>query len=257
MDFAGGSITRSAHDIIQPGQADTGWNDMEISFYARTSSLAVQFVSIMAAASSAGAALYWDDIEVFAAPPSVDDAELTYGNTKVAVNNGSFDSNTSGWIYQIYGDGTGTGTITWAASQSGRSGVLSISQVAGEKIKISQYGTGMAQEFTPGKSVKLSAYVLTNAAAGQGGKYYLYGYSQLAGYTSTKKSFAAIIQPGAIGSSTWEEIKVGGIPVTPYSTLQVVAITPTGKAAQTHYVDDITVAMDKDPIYFWDSALFP
>jgi hypothetical protein len=254
MDFGGSLITRSAHDIIQPGFMTAGvWNDMEISIYSQVNQVAVQFVSIVQASATVGAGFYWDDIELFAAAPPVEDVELTYGDTEVAVTNGSFDSDTASWLYQIYGDGTGMGTITWAASQSGRSGVLSASQVTGEKGKATQNGvlTNAA-----GKSTKLSAYVLTNAAAGSGGKYYAYIYSTSPDWTSIRKSAAAIIQPGSIASSTWEEIKVGGVPSMPDGSIQIVFITGA-KPAQTHYVDDVTVAMDNDPIYFWDSTLFP
>jgi hypothetical protein len=253
LDFP---ITRSAHDIIQPNYFAPGvWNDMEISFYARSTQVAVQLVSIIQASATAGAGMYWDNIELFAAAPAVEDAELTYGNTAVAVTNGSFDSDTSGWLYEIYGDGTGMGTISWAASQTGHSGVLSSNQATLNKGKATQNLIALGA----GKSAKLSAYVLTNASAGNGGKYYAYLYSistTTLGGINIEKSAASIIQPGSIGSSTWEEIKVGAKPSKDLSSIQIVFITGT-KPAQTHYVDDVTLALDKDPIYFWDSTLFP
>jgi len=253
MDFPGGVISRSAHDIIQPGFFTVGqWIDMEISMFCQANQIAVQFVSISNAAATLGSSMYWDEIELFQAPPQVEDAELTYGNTAVAIPNGSFDSNISGgWLIQGYA-GANPGTASWAASQSGHSGVLQIVQATADKAQSSQNGV-LAGAL--GKSVKLSAFVLTNASAGNGGKFYAYIYSTDTAF-AIQKSHAAIIQPGVIGSNAWEEIKVGSIARTDTNCIQICTITGA-KAAQTMFVDDVTLAADKDPIYFWDSTLFP
>jgi len=250
LDFP---ITRSAHDVGANCQMDGPgiWNPMEISFYARSTQVALQFISICPATATAGASMYWDDIELFQAPPAVIDTDLTYGNTAVAVTNGSFDASTAGWLYQGYAEDAITPVYVWAASQSGHSGVISINLGAGRKAK----GTQGGFVWEAGKSVKLSAFVLTDAAAGNGGKYYAYIYSTDNTNAIIKRSAASIVQPGAIASNAWEEIKVGGVTSTAYGAIQFVTITGT-KPAQTHYVDDITLAVDQDPIYFWDATLF-
>jgi len=262
LDNPLGGLPRSAHDVGANGMMDgpNVWNPMEISFYSRATNVALQIVSICPATATGAGDLYWDDIELFAAAPAVDDSELTYGATNVAVNNSTFDSNTAGWWPQIYADGTGIGTIAWAGSVNGHSGVYSISQIPGEKAKITQ-ADGVAEAPMPesveaGKSFKFSAYVCTNAAAGQAGKYYAYVYAYNTSY-GIRRSVASIVQPGTLAQNTWEEIKVGGITFTDIAGIQVVTITPTTKTAQIHYIDDVTLAVDKDPIYFWDATLFP
>lgn len=263
---AGGAIARSAHDIIQPGQMDAGvWNPMELSFYARETQIAVQCVSIVQGSASAGAATYWDDIEVFAAPPEVADAELTYGNTEIPVINGGFETDTSGWSYQSFGATTGTGVVSWVSAQTGQNGVVKIAQGSNNAIKMTQAGLAswgmpfpMAEILTADKSAKLSLKVLSSAATGATGKYYLYIYSNTdTTVTTIKRSVASIIQPGALPGTTWETIQIGGIPRTAFTSIQGLLITPGSKAAQNIYVDDFALASDKDPIYFWDSTLFP
>jgi len=257
-----GGIKFSAHDVGANGLMDgpNVWNQMEISFYSKATDVALQFVSISPATATEAADLYWDDIELFQAPPAVADPELTYGSTKLAVNNGTFDANTAGWYPQVYADGTGIGTIAWAASQSGKSGVYSIAQTPGQKAKISQYGGAgslapMSDQLAIGKSVLFSAWVLSNGATP--GKYYAYIYSYDAATVAIRRSAAAITQAGGNVTNTWSEIKVGGVMFTDVGGIQVVAITPATGAAQTHFIDDVTLAMDKDPIYFWDATLFP
>jgi len=264
LDDPLGGLPRSAHDVGANGKMDGPniWNPMEISFYSRATDVALQIVSISPANATATGDLYWDDVELFVAPPAVDDSDLTYGSTKVAVNNGTFDSNTGGWYPEVYADGSAIGTIAWVASQAGKSGVYSISQTAGQKAKITQGWlnpfAALPQQLAAGKSVKLSAWISTNAAAGQAGKYYayIYAYDNASSY-AVRRSLASIVQPGALAQNTWEEVKVGGVTFTDIIGIQVVTIDPVGKAAQTHYIDDITLAQDKDPIYFWDATLFP
>ncbi|MFB3897333.1 MAG: hypothetical protein ACE14V_13610 [bacterium] len=262
LDDPLGGLPRSAHDVGANGMMDgpNVWNQMEISFYSRATVVALQIVSISPATATASGDLYWDDVEFFQAPPAVEDSDLTYGYTKVAVNNGTFDSNTAGWWPQVYADGTDIGTIAWAGSVNGKSGVYSISQTVGQKAKITQASgvaeAPLAEELVGGKSFKFSAFVCTSAAAGQAGKYYAYVYSYNTSY-GIRRSAASIIQPGTLTQNTWEEIKVGGVLFTDIAGIQVVAICPTNKSAQIHYIDDVTVAQDKDPIYFWDSALTP
>jgi hypothetical protein len=260
-----GGIKFSAHDVGANGMMDgpNVWNQMEISFFARSTDCAVQIVSICPASATTPGALYWDDVEVFQAAPAVIDPDLTYGNTKVAVTNSTFDANTAGWYPEVYADGSGIGTIAWVASQGGKNGVYSIAQTPGQKAKISQFGvTGslapLAEQLVAGKSVRYSVWVYSNAASQAGtGKYYAYVYSYDSGWVNIRRSMASIVQPGGNAAATWSQIQVGGVMFTSYGAIQIVAIDQASQAAQTHYFDDVTLAMDKDPIYFWDATLFP
>jgi len=260
-----GGIKFSAHDVGANGQmiGPNVWNPMEISFYAQATDCAIQFVSISPATASTTADLYWDDIEMFQAPPAVIDSDLTYGYTKVAVNNGTFDSSTVGWYPEVYADGTGIGTIAWAASQSGKSGEYSIAQTAGQKAKISQYGGAgslapMAEQLAQGKSVQLSAWVLSNAdTQAHTGKYYAYIYAYGSDTSTIRRSIASIVQPGAIAPNTWTQIQAAGVLFTNIGGIQVVVIDPASSVAQTQFIDDVTLNTDKDPIYFWNNVLFP
>jgi len=261
-----GGIKFSAHDVGASGQMDgpNVWNPMEISFYAAGTDVGVQFVSICPNGATVPCAVYWDDIEVFEAPPAVDDPELTYGLTKVAVNNGSFAADTGGWWPQVYADGSGIGTISWTSLMLGHNGCYSIVQTPGQKAKITEYGVApassypLAEQLQGGKSVKLSAYLLSNAATqANTGKYYAYIYSFDSTFATIRKSFAAIIQQGGMVNSTWSQIQVGGVMFSDFGGIQIVAIDPAAATGQTQFIDDVTVNMDKDPIYFWDASLFP
>ncbi|MCX7919012.1 MAG: right-handed parallel beta-helix repeat-containing protein [bacterium] len=226
------------------------WREVEINYYAKGTSLAVQLVAINPASSGITANLYVDYIWVYPAPPLV---TRCFGATQVDILNPSFDTTTSGWSLEVYGDGSGTGTWSWDTGLAGMSGILKGSQSGGEKAKWSQ----LYRFSNPGLSATGSVWIYSGAGSIENSqKIYLYLYSWNSSYTKIIESGNAILQPGRWTPGQWRELKFGYTPLTNYNAVQLVAINPSGKPTATIYFDDVKIEQDQDTVYYWDHRLF-
>ncbi|MDI6784884.1 MAG: hypothetical protein QME64_12430, partial [bacterium] len=188
------TIIASANQVLQPGSGGFGgtstWRDLNISFYTQNTLLAVQVVSINNSRSQVTSGFYADEIWVYAGVASA--------TTTVTIANAGFDAGTTGWLVQIYGDGTGAG------SWSGWSGLLLGTQSGGEKAKVSQLFsfTGSGIDAIASVKVLSGATTLNNSQ-----KVYLYIYSCDSGYTKIIESSNAILQPGKWTPGVWRDLK--------------------------------------------------
>ncbi|MFB3897894.1 MAG: SBBP repeat-containing protein, partial [bacterium] len=125
------TISATGNHVVQPGAGGLdiwGWKPMQISFYATGTILAVQVVSINPTNSGVTGSLYIDNVWVTAG--------VSQAATPIPLTNPGFDQGTTGWLVDIYADGTGPGI--WA----GWNGLLIGAQAGGEKCKISQVYSG-------------------------------------------------------------------------------------------------------------------
>ncbi|MFB3895024.1 MAG: hypothetical protein ACE14V_01860 [bacterium] len=227
------SIAATGNTVIAYGQGGLGaastWRDIQISFYATNTLLGIQLVGINHQANGIdNARLYIDYILVY--------PEATISTTYVTLTNPSFTSNTSGWLYQIYADGTGPGTWSWVSSWSGQSGILKGIQAGGEKGKISQM-YGASTQSTYGSVMVYSAATSMNNTQ----KVYMYIYSYDSGYHNVIESGNAILQAGKWTPGKWRQLQFSYTPLTEYNTVQLVGINPSGNPNQTIYLDAVHV----------------
>ncbi|MFB3897712.1 MAG: hypothetical protein ACE14V_15580 [bacterium] len=202
----------------------TTWRTLQISFYAETTFLGVQVVGINMGYSGVTGSLYIDDVWVYAG------AEIPTGT--VTLTNSDFDSGTTGWLIQPYGDASTAGT--W----SGWSNLLLGTQTGGEKGKISQ----MFNFASSGTNAGASVLVLSNASTiANTQKVYLYVYSYDSGYSKVVESANAIFQAGKWVPGVWHELQLGFIPLTGYNAVQIVGINPIGSPNQSLYFDEVIV----------------
>jgi hypothetical protein len=235
-----GSVTRTANQVIASGAgglATAGtWKQLEIAHYASSTSLGVQVVGINPSNSTATGSIYFDDIEVERMAP-----KGYSGSTSVSIVNPTFTSNTNGWLVQVYSDGTGPGTWSWATGWYGRSGLLKATQNGGEKGKASQLCTAPSAN----KNVVVSARMFSTATTNSNTqKVYLYFYSYDSGYTKIIESGNGILQAGKWSKGYWQQIRFGYSPMTKYNAVQVVAIDPAGKPLESIYFDDVFISQE-------------
>jgi len=230
------TIVATGNQVVQPGNGGLGeagiWKEMQISFYVSGTSLGVQVVGINPAGGVTGG-LYIDDIWVTAG--------ATQPTASIPLNNASFSSNTSGWMFQVYGDASTAGTWSWVSSWVGRNGILKGTQAGGEKEKVSQLFAFPNRENNALGSVWVYSGASTTANTQ---KIYLYIYSEDAGYTKIIESGNAILQPGKWTPNQWTQLQFGYIPYTNYNAVQLVAINPSGKPTQSIYFDEVVVQQE-------------
>ncbi|MCX7918763.1 MAG: hypothetical protein N3A72_03950 [bacterium] len=220
----GNLVVASGAGALSPSST---WRNLKISFYASTTFLGIQLVSINPANSGVTSSLYIDDIWVYAG------ADLPTGT--VPLSNSSFDSGTIGWLIEPYGDAVSAGSWT------GWSNLLLGIQSGGEKGKLTQ----MFSITSAGRNMTASVKVLSGATtAGNTQKIYLYIYSHDSGYNKIMESGNAISQPGKWIPSVWYQLQFGLVPLTRYNAVQVVGVNPTGRPYQALYFDDIQVKSD-------------
>ncbi|MFB3896160.1 MAG: beta strand repeat-containing protein [bacterium] len=207
------------------GQAST-WRDLSISFYCQSTIIGVQVVGINPASSGISGSLYIDSIWVYTAGPDV--------TSSLPINNGSFNAGTTGWLVNVYADGTGIGTWSEVSSLSSRTGIVCGTQAGGEKTKLSQiYSTGTDQTLA-------SVWVYSNATSSSlVQKVYLYIYSYDSGFSKVIESGNGILQSGKWSPGQWQQIQFGYTPLTEYNAVQVVGINPSGNPTASIYFDAI------------------
>lgn len=226
------AIAATGNIIIQPGKGGFGgvgiWRELKISFYASNTLLGVQVVGINPITTGD---LYIDEVWVTAG------ASLPSGT--VTLTNPDFTSDISGWLTEIYGDGTGTGTWTWVSNQDGCSGVMSGTQSAGQKAKHSQ----IVNLPFAGRDALGSVWVYSSAGSmNDTQKVYLYIYSyDNSGYSTIQETGNAILQPGKWTPGQWTQLQFGYTPLTAYNVVQLVGINPIGNPYQAIYFDDVEI----------------
>lgn len=231
------SVAKTANQVIASGAGGLAaagtWKQMEIAHYASSTILGVQVVGINPTSSAVTGSIYFDDIEVERMTPN------GYpGSTTVSIVNSGFSSNTNGWLVQVYADGTGPGTWSWATGWYGRTGVLKAIQAGGEKGKASQLCAAPAAN----KNAVVSAYVFSAATSKSNTqKVYLYFYSYDSTYSKIIESGNGILQAGKWTQGAWQQIRFGYTPMTKYNAVQMVAIDPAGRPVQSIYFDLVTI----------------
>jgi uncharacterized lipoprotein YddW (UPF0748 family) len=231
------TIVATGNLVIQPANGGfssaSSWRELFISFYAQNTLLAVQLVDINPASSGISGSLYIDYIWVYdgASQPA----------TPIVINNSSFDAGTTGWLVDIYGDGTGIGTWSKVSSWIGHSGVLLGSQAGGEKTKFSQL-FGLTNVVNPASG---SVWIYSGASnMNNSQKVYLYLYCYDSLYNKIIESGNAILQPGKWTPGEWRELQFGYQPLTKYNAVQVVGINPLGNPTVLIYFDSVSVKQD-------------
>lgn len=237
---ASSAIIGCANEVVASGaggfSSASTWKNLEISYYASGTSLAVQVVGINPSGSGVLGGLYFDDILVY---PTVPEG---YSGTNVTLNNASFASNTTGWMVEVYADGTGPGTWSWYTGWYGRSGLMKGTQASGEKAKASQV---FSFPSSADKNSFASIWVCSGASsAANTQKVYLYIYSYNNGYTKVMESGNSILYTGGWNPNQWKELKLGYTPLSIYNVVQFVGINPSGKPTQSIYFDTVTVKQE-------------
>ncbi|MFB3897804.1 MAG: hypothetical protein ACE14V_16055 [bacterium] len=234
------SVAKTANQVIASGaggMAAAGtWKQMEIAQYTSTTILGVQVVGINPTSSGVTANIYFDDIEVERMAPN------GYGgSTSVSIVNPTFTSDTDSWLVQVYADGTGPGTWSWATGWYGRTGLLKATQNGGQKGKASQVCSAPAAN----KNAVASVWVYSAATSNSNTqKVYLYFYSYDGAYTKVMESGNGILQAGKWTKGEWQKIWFGYTPMTKYNAVQVVAIDPAGRPTQSIYFDSISISQE-------------
>jgi hypothetical protein len=231
------TIVATGNLVVQPGNSGligSGvWRQLQISFYTQQTLLGVQVVGINPTTSNATGSVYLDDVWVYAgaAEPS----------EPIILTNLSFDEGTTGWLVQVYADGTSPGIWSGIGSWSGHTGVVEGNQIGGEKGKLSQIFS-IAES---GNNMTGSVWVYSAATSmGNSQKVYLYLYSYTSDYSKVIESGNAILQPGKWIPGEWHQLRFGYIPFSIYNAVQVVGINPVGKPTQSLYFDDIVINQD-------------
>jgi hypothetical protein len=226
------AIVATGNVVVQPGaggfSSASSWRELEISFYCQNTLLGVQLVSINPTTSGVTGNLYIDYIRVTAgaAQPSA----------AVVLTNDSFDAGTTGWLVQVYADGTGIGTWSQRSSLSGHTGLVQGVQTGGQKAKLSQLYSADAEQTLATVWVFSSATSKSNTQ-----KVYLYVYSYDSVYSKVIESGNGILQAGKWAPNQWRQIQFGYTPLSEYNAVQVVGINTLGKPTQNLYFDAVEV----------------
>jgi hypothetical protein len=226
------TVAAMGNVVVQPGaggfSSTSSWRELAISFYCQNTLLGVQLVSINPTTSGVTGHLYLGYIRVTAG--------ASYLSSAVVLNNGSFDAGTTGWMLQVYADGTGIGSWGRVTSLSGHSNVIQGVQLAGQKAKLSQLYSADADQ------TLATVWVFSNATSKNNTqKVYLYVYSYDSGYGKVIESGNGILQAGKWAPNQWRQIQFGYTPLTEYNAVQVVGINPIGKPTQNIYFDAVEV----------------
>jgi PKD repeat protein len=227
----------SVNEVISQSNGGLGnagvWRDMTVSFYAAGTMLSVQVVGINPATSGVNGSIYFDEVWVYAGAPQP--------ITNLTIINPNFDTNTAGWMFEKYADGTGPGTWSWLANQVGHSGVLQGYQNGGEKGKASQ----LLNVPNVGHDALVSVWVYSGAGAvNLSQKVYLYLYSYDASYAKVIESGNVILGSGRWTPNEWRLLQFTCKPSTIYNAAQIVGINPAGRPTQSIYFDTVSVKQD-------------
>ncbi|MFB3895313.1 MAG: SBBP repeat-containing protein [bacterium] len=231
------SVVATGNQVIQSaagGFTESGqWREMQISFYATNTILGVQVIGVNPSTSGITGGIYFDDIWVYAGGPAP--------SQTIALNNPSFTSDTSGWMAQVYADGTGLGTWSWVNSWSGHNGALKGVQTSNQKAKWSQLVA-----FPDDDEMALGSVWVYSAATTktETQKIYLYLYSHDASYGKIIESGSAIYQGAKWTPGVWQQLQFGYTPYTLYNSVQLVGINPSGRPTETIYFDEVVVKQD-------------
>ncbi|MFB3896653.1 MAG: GerMN domain-containing protein [bacterium] len=221
-------IKASGNQVVYSGAggltAYPTWKPMQVGFYTEGTNVSVQVVAINPSDSNTTASLYIDDILVY---PNAYQPEISTGLT-----NASFDSGTTGWLMQPYGDAGTAGIWTTASSN------LILAQDGGNKGKASQLFRLQNYE----EPTLSTLWVYSDATAkSQTQKIYLYLYSYSSGYNKIIESGNAVLYAGKWTPGEWHQIRIGYIPMTDYNVVQLVGINPAGNSWASLYFDGVEV----------------
>ncbi|MFB3895836.1 MAG: hypothetical protein ACE14V_05985 [bacterium] len=227
----------SLNEVISSANGGLGeagvWRDITVSFYAAGTILSVQVVGINPISSGVNGNIYFDEVWVYAGAPQP--------VTSLTLTNANFDTDTAGWIYEKYADGSGPGTWSWLATQVGHNGVLQGYQVGGEKGKASQ-GLNVSNAE---HDALVSVWVYSDAAAANvSQKVYLYLYSYDFSYAKVIESGNVILGSGRWTPNEWRLLQFTCKPLTVYNAVQLVGINPAGRPTQSIYFDEVSIKQD-------------
>jgi hypothetical protein len=176
-----------------------------------------------------GASAYLDDVSTFRVFQGLNHYE-------------TFDSvvDTTYWVFEKYGDGTGSGTLSWVSSYNGQTGVVRITQDSGEKGQLSRVFTVASSGW-----YTATAKVATDISdQTQQQKVYLY-LQELANDYQVAATGNIVIQQGkgGLGSAgNWRDLKIAFYASNTILGVQVVSINPiTATDSGSLYVDNIIV----------------
>ena len=162
---------------------------------------------------------------------------LKYLNTYGAF---TVSSDTSKWYFEIYGDGTGAGVLSWLNSFSNQSGIAVMTQSSGQKGKLTQvFSVPSSGWYT---AIAKVATDIANPDKQQ--KVYLY-LQELDSSTTVVATANQVIQPGATGfgtASSWRDMQISFYAQSTLLGVQVVGINPASSGVSgSLYIDYIWV----------------
>ncbi|MDI6783626.1 MAG: hypothetical protein QME64_05960, partial [bacterium] len=157
-------------------------------------------------------------------------------------------SDTSKWFYEIYGDGTGTGTLSWLSSFGSQSGALKILQNPGQKAKLTQIFTVPAPGWYTAEAKV--ATDIPNPAKQQKAYLYLQELSQNTAIISCANQVIASGAGGFAYANVWKSMKISYYATGTILGIQVVAINPTSSAVTgSMYIDDVYIYPAAPEVY--------
>jgi hypothetical protein len=154
----------------------------------------------------------------------------------------SFDvaQDTDYWFFEKYGDGTGSGTLSWISTYNNQNGVVQITQDSGEKGQLSRIFTVASTGWYTATAIV--ATDIPDQANQQ--KVYLY-LQELGSDYLVVATGNIVLQPGKggfSGANVWRELKVSFYASNTILSVQVVAINPiTTGIRGSLYVDNVIV----------------
>lgn len=157
-------------------------------------------------------------------------------------HNNRFNSNsdTTGWYFQIYADGTGPGTLSWVSSYNGQDGVIQLTQAAGEKAKLSQIFTVS----TPGWYTAKAKVATDISDVTKQQKVYLYLQEYTQGLALAEVG-NQVVSPGNgafEGAGIWKQLEISFYTASTILGVQVVGINNlTSGVSGSLYIDDVYV----------------
>jgi PKD repeat protein len=162
-------------------------------------------------------------------------------------NRFSSSNDTTGWFFEIYADGTGTGTLSWASSYNGQDGVIQLAQAAGQKAKLSQIFTVPVPGWYTAK-----AKVATDIAdVTKQQKVYLY-LQEFNQNTVLSSVGNQVVSPGNgafEGAGIWKQLEISFYTASTILGVQIVGINNLASGVSgSLYIDDIYVYQSPPPV---------
>lgn len=221
-------IKSSANQVVYAGNGGLvplgTWKPMQVGFYTEGTIVSVQVVAINPIENDTTGTLYIDDILVH---PNAYQPTLIAGLT-----NASFDSGTTGWLLEPYGDAGTAGIWTTAWNN------LILAQTGGNKGQASQLFR--LQNFE--EPTLSTLWVYSDATAKSlSQKIYLYLYSYSSGYNKIIESGNGVLYAGRWTPGVWHQVRIGYIPIIDYNVVQLVGINPSGNSWASLYFDGVEV----------------